>query len=304
MATGLVTTSMVTDATPAAFYAHVNDRANHEQIAEQFLASGIEVLLGGGRSVFLPLTAEDPEAGAGKRTDGKNLITELEYQDYKYVYDLAGFENISAENTDKLLGLFNPWTMEYEYDRPNDKLGEPSLAEMTTKAIDILAKDPDGYFLMVEGARIDHAAHANQGLRYVYDTLALDEAVKVALDKTGQDTLIIVTADHETGGAAINGYPDHSYAEAKFFQPFKSGDTQITILSWSTGPGGDSKAEQASADNPNYSQPATFKLVSATHTGVEVPLLAAGPEANNFHGYIENTQVPRIIARVLGIEID
>jgi alkaline phosphatase len=196
MATGLVTTSGITDATPAAFAAHVAHRSDETAVADQELRAGVEVLMGGRKQFFLS------EVAAGKRKDGRNLLDEARAAGY-VVIDTA--DELKRVEGGKVLGLFNMGNMAYEIDR--GATAEPSLAEMTTKTLQILSRNPKGFFAMIEGGRIDHAAHQNDAAGTIRDTLAFDEAVGVGLDfqRKNPDTLVIVTADHETGGMAIIG---------------------------------------------------------------------------------------------------
>jgi alkaline phosphatase len=202
LATGLVTTSGITDATPAAFATHVAHRSNEESVADQELKFGVDVLMGGRKQFFLP------ESAGGKRKDGRNLIEEAQ----KTGYTVAGTaeELKAAPTTGKLLGLFNMSNMSFEIDRAATQ--EPSLAEMTRKTLEILSKSKSGFFAMIEGGRIDHAAHRNDAPATIRDTLAFDEAVGVAMDfvKKNPATLLIVTADHETGGMALIGHSKES----------------------------------------------------------------------------------------------
>lgn len=195
--TGLVTTSGITDATPAAFVAHVGKRSEEERIAEQLVKSDVNLLFGGGKIFFLP------EAEKGRRKDARNLTDEAKQNGYVLVSTAEEMKNARG---DKLLGLFNQGNMLFEIDRKGSQ--EPSLAEMTSKALDVLSKNKNGFFLMVEAGRIDHAAHHNDIAALISDVLAFDEAVKVAYDfqKANPDTLLIMTADHETGGLIILPY--------------------------------------------------------------------------------------------------
>jgi alkaline phosphatase len=201
LVTGLVTTSGITDATPAAFAAHVPHRSDEASVADQELKLGVEVLMGGRKQFFLP------EISAGKRKDGRNLLDEARAAGYTVVGDA---EELKAAEGSKILGLFNMGNMVYEIDRPSTM--EPSLAEMTARALQVLSKSPKGFFAMIEGGRIDHAAHRNDAAATILDTVAFDEAIGVALDfqRRNPDTLIIVTADHETGGMALIGHSKDS----------------------------------------------------------------------------------------------
>jgi len=196
-ATGLVTTSRITDATPAAFAAHVEHRSDEMRIADQLVRSDVNILFGGGRDFFIP------ESEKGKRKDGRNLLNEAKQN--KYVIAETAEEMKNAQG-DKILGIFNQGFMNFEIDRKGSP--EPSLAEMTAKALQVLSQKEQGFFLMVEGGRIDHAAHYYDIGSVIFDTLAFDEAVKVAYDfqKGNPDTLLIITADHETGGLVVLPY--------------------------------------------------------------------------------------------------
>lgn len=231
LSTGVVTTATVTHATPASCYAHSPDRnwesdanlpeaarrAGFPDLARQLVefrhGDGPEVVLGGGRAKFMPDTAADPEDPdrKGERLDGRDLVAEWlalrPRARSAYAWNQKLFDAVDPRSTDRLLGLFERSHMEYEHDRPKDKGGEPSLAEMTSKAIDVLSKNRKGFFLMVEGGRIDHAHHDGNAFRALTDTIALSEAVRAALSKTdARDTLVVVTADH-SHVFSMAGYP-------------------------------------------------------------------------------------------------
>jgi alkaline phosphatase len=185
MSTGIVTTTRVTHATPACFMAHVNNRNNEAAIAQQVLTSGVNVVLGGGASYFTSLDPADAGYTVVRTTD----------------------ELMNADS-EKVFGLFNKDYMSYDSER--DPNVEPSVAQMTEKSIELLSGDPDGFFLMVEGGRIDHASHDNNLNNTLCETYAFDQAVLEALQFASgrNDTLVIVTADHETGGLMIvGGFP-------------------------------------------------------------------------------------------------
>lgn len=188
-ATGVISTNMVTDATPASFIASVEDRGMGGKIAKQAIANNVDVMLGGGREDFM-----EDEAG-------EDLIAKAKANGYQYVSDKTQLEKVVPLNG-KLLGLFNESYMNYINDRDDLGSNEPSMEAMTKKAIEVLSEDEDGFFLMAEGARIDHAAHAADVPGVVAETLDFDASVKVAMDfaKKNGDTLVIVTADHETLG--------------------------------------------------------------------------------------------------------
>jgi alkaline phosphatase len=191
-ATGIISTNTVTDATPAAFTASVKDRGMGGEIAKQILNNDVEVVLGGGREDFM-----EEEAG-------EDLIAKAKKMGYQYVSDKKQLERVIPMNG-KVLGLFNNSYMNYIQDRDEVDSQEPSLLEMTTKAIDVLSEDEDGFFLMAEGARIDHASHAADVPGVVAETLDFDASVKYAVDwaQENGDTMVVVVADHETLGFSV-----------------------------------------------------------------------------------------------------
>jgi alkaline phosphatase len=201
LSVGVVSTTRLTHATPAAIYSRARHRNCEDYIAEQLPEFSPEVALGGGRQYFVP-----QNVNGSKRKDSTNLIETMMSKGYEYVTNKKELSAISPK-TDKLFGLFSGSHMDYSLDRENDpKLAnQPSLAEMTKAALSILEKNPKGFFLMVEGGRIDHACHAHDIKSSIYEVLDFDSAVNVALEfqATRPSILVIVTADHETGGLGL-----------------------------------------------------------------------------------------------------
>ena len=229
MRVGVVSTARITHATPAATYAHINQRDNESAIALQalpgdatynpLLGSGIDILMGGGRQFFVPNTTTDEEGGSGSRTDGRDLRAEFQAAGYTYVWNQTGFNALQGSNL-PVLGLFERSHMEYEFDRPTDQGGEPSIVDMTVKAISLLEgasrRGPDGYFLMVEGGRIDHGHHEGNAFRALTDAEALDRAIGAAAQMVDlRETLIIVSADH-SHVFNIAGYPLRPLSELPY----------------------------------------------------------------------------------------
>jgi alkaline phosphatase len=351
LSTGVVSTARVTHATPAACYAHIGNRdweadsnvpagSDVKDIAAQLIdnfgkngiGDGLEVALGGGRTYFLPNTQFDPEyvTTKGKRKDGRDLTAEFKTKfGGEYVWNKAQFDAINPKTTKKLLGLFEPSHMQYEHDRPADTAGEPSLAEMTTKAIDVLKKNNKGYFLMVEGGRIDHASHAGNAYRTFSDTVALDEAVKATMAKVDmRDTLIIVTADH-SHTLTIAGYPKRGNPIlGKAVSPGKTSPDKAadgnpyTTVSFANGVGyyqnqaGDAVYTQApragriesmsavNTEDPNFHQEVTVPLSSETHAGEDVAIYAGGPNAHYFHGVQEQSYIYAVMRDALGFGLN
>ena len=191
-ATGLVVTCNIQHATPAAFSAHHNDRNRFDIIGEQQVYNEIDVVFGGG-SLFL----QPPY-----RQDGQNIIDSIRAMGYQYI---STRQEMMALSSGRVWGLFADAVLAYEFDRIETAPTEPSLAEMTGKAIELLSQNEDGFFLMVEGSKIDWSAHANDPVGMISETLAFDEAFKIAIDfaRANQDTMILVASDHGTGGMSI-----------------------------------------------------------------------------------------------------
>ncbi len=192
--TGLVATSNIQHATPACYSAHWPNRNDYNEIAEQQVYEDIDVVFGGGRQYLLPVHK------GGKRTDGADLINELKYRGYKIVDNTADMKKFDGT---KVWGLFADDALAYDMDR--DPAKEPSLAEMTQKAIEILSKNKKGFFLFIEGSKVDWASHANDPIGVISDVLAFDRAVKTAVDFAKKDghTLVIAFSDHGNGGMSI-----------------------------------------------------------------------------------------------------
>ncbi|HLG19382.1 MAG TPA: alkaline phosphatase [Bdellovibrionota bacterium] len=263
-AVGLVTTTRITHATPAAFYAHIHHRDLEKQIAEELLHSSFDLFLGGGRKYF----------------DVGRLRKEGEIEVISTAEELAtvGKKYGNLPPPHPILGLFHEDHMSYESDRKAKGVTEPSLPEMTEAAIAILSRNPRGFFLMVEGGRIDHAAHTNRIQDLLMETFIFDRAIEQALALTStKDTLVLVTADHETAGVSLNGYPDHGQDISAY--PF---------LTFVSRPG--QKA------NPTLALPYGE---DALHTGTDVPLYASGPGAREVHGTLDNTDLFPIMKKAL-----
>jgi len=237
--TGLVSTSAITHATPASFLAHVSSRSSYEDIAADFLKTNIDVFIGGGVDNF------------EKRKDGRNLSKELKDKGYQVLYNMQDIQKVKSG---KLAGLTAP-----EHNKPMPERGE-MLVPATQTAINLLSQSKKGFFLMVEGSEIDFLAHENKTPGVVDETLDFDRAVGVALKfaASNGETLIIVTADHETGGMTING---GDYATGKVIAKYTSGG----------------------------------------HTGIAVPVYAFGPCAEQFTGFMENTDIAKRMIQLLKV---
>jgi alkaline phosphatase len=209
--TGLVVTTRITDATPACFAAHVNMRSEEDRIAEQMigdypLGRVVDLMLGGGRCHFLPNTTK-----GSCRADDKDIVAMAKDRGFSYAQTRKDFDSLKLGDAVKLpiLGLFADTDIPYEIDRLQENDIYPSLDELANTALKALSdatKDSDqGFFLMIEGSRIDHAGHANDPAALVNEVLAFDKAFASVLEFLDKDTVpgvMVSTSDHETGGAA------------------------------------------------------------------------------------------------------
>ncbi len=344
--TGVISTARITHATPAACYAHTPDRgweddasilrSNKEayeagfpdiarQLVEFSFGNGLEVALGGGRLNFLPKEIQDPEytdneRAIGQRLDKRNLTEEwkAKNKNSQYVWNKKQFDSINVKDTDHLLGLFEPSHMLYEHDRSKDIAGEPSLTEMTSKAIDILSKNKKGFFLMVEAGKIDHAHHNGNAYRALTDTIELSNAVRMAKGKVNlKDTLIIVTADH-SHTMTFAGYPARGnnilglvreVAEDGKSKEEPATDVNkkaYTTLGYANGTGyitGERKdLTDKQVTDPDYKQEAAIPKTSETHGGEDVAIFADGVNSWMFHGVMEQNWIFYVMQDAMRLE--
>ena len=351
--TGVVSTARITHATPAATYAHSPERnwedisdmpasevsAGCEDIASQLVnfesnlearfsglnVDGLEVAMGGGRRHFLPKDATFNSADAksaieGDRTDNRDLTAEWQskYPSGNYVIDQTGFDAINTETTTHLLGLFNESHMQYEADRGNDIAGEPSLSQMTNKAINILDNNDKGFFLMVESGRIDHAHHAGNAYNALNETIEFAKSVQYAVEHTDpNDTLILVTADH-SHVFTIAGYPKRGnpilgkvVSVGQSTPSLAADDMPYTTLGYTNGRGFKDLGTQTNADagydeaivtgrvdltnidttTVGFHQEALVPRSSETHAGEDVGIYASGPSSQLVRGTNEQSYI-------------
>lgn len=342
-ATGVVSTARITHATPAATYSHtsVRDWEHNGQVASACagvadpvkdiarqlielspaVKASLKVALGGGREYFRSNTQFDPEytTKKGLRTDGRDLTAEwvsTRGANARFVYDKAGFDAADPAGTKFLLGLFERSHMQYEADRNTTATGEPSLTEMTEKAINMLDNSRRGYFLHVEAGRIDHAHHAGNAKRALLDTVELSKAVKKAYEMTDpKDTLILVTADH-SHVFTIAGYPHRGNdilgltqevpaVDGNSPSPTLAGDGMpYTTLGYANGPGAVSgvRADPGSVDTTaiGYLQQAVVPMGSETHAGEDVAIYATGPRAFLVRGSMEQNWIYHVMKDAFG----
>jgi alkaline phosphatase len=220
LSVGIVSTARITDATPAGVYGHVAKRKEEDLLAEQLVEFQPDVAMGGSLRHFIPQALE-----GSQRKDDKNLVDEIKSKGYTYVTNDTELKGTDLAACPKLFGLFAKSNMAFDIDRQNDpKLAsQPTLADMTRAALSIVTRNPKGFFVMIEGARIDHACHGHDIRAVIGDTLAFDDAVKVALEfqKTHPHVLVLVTADHETGGLGLGRGVEYA-VDIAALQPIKN----------------------------------------------------------------------------------
>ncbi len=335
MALGVVTNTSVTDATPASAYGHACHRKLETDLAAMLVPGGagynsalgprgLDVLFGGGRQFFTPF------AIGGKRADGRDLLAEMGKTGFRVAANTAEFNSLAVNPQQPAIGLFAPNHM--DYDATRDPAKQPSLSEMTRKAIDLLAPhagaEGKGFFLVVEGGLIDHALHATLGKRALQETVSFNAAMQAALDKMEaldpglKNTLVVSTADHDHT-LLLNGYTvrtgkttptnpgvlglvrnlDGSPKLDKEGRPF-------TIIGFGTGENrtnGPRASKPALTDEivtrDDYHQEAVVRTRAGaeTHGGTDVYLGAAGAGAELFRGTIDNTRVFSLIKTAAGL---
>ncbi|WP_338603316.1 alkaline phosphatase [Desulfoferula mesophila] len=331
---GLVATSRLSHATPAAYLAHVPSRYQESDIMEQMLHQGATVLLGGGRRLCLP------QAQGGKRGDGQDLWARLSGRGYQLP---RSAEELAQAKPGKVAGFFAGSHLAAEIDRPTLAPGQPTLEAMTAKALEILDANPKGFFLMVEGSQIDWACHANDPAHLIGDLLMFDRAVQVALDFAKKDghTLVLAFSDHNTGGMTLgNASTQIDYMTTGLEQmlaPLRAMRMSAPAI-WRTM--GDNpnpvklrralREHWGAAVSPSEAQamiaaasqaklyPKKYEpwfgvgeifcrshtVVGWTthgHTGGDVPLFAYGPGSP--HGTLDGPQLGRFTAQALGLDL-
>ncbi|XP_039611642.1 alkaline phosphatase, tissue-nonspecific isozyme [Polypterus senegalus] len=321
---GIVTTTRVNHATPSAAYAHCVDRdwfsdgempmeaiqSGCKDIAQQLITNipDINVILGGGRKYMYPKNTPDMEYPNepkynGTRRDGRKLVEEWKQGKKKahYVWNKAQLLNLDTNQVDYLLGLFEPSDMTYELER-NNKM-DPSLSEMVEVAINILKKNPKGFFLLVEGGRIDHGHHEGKAKQALHETVQMDIAIGKAGALTNDyNTLTVVTADH-SHVFSFGGYTHRGNSIFGLAPMVSDVDNKpFTSILYGNGPGYKLvKGERENVSNTdynhnNYLAQSAVPLRLETHGGEDVAVFAKGPMAHLFHGVHEQNYIPHVMA--------
>ncbi|XP_043242492.1 alkaline phosphatase-like [Amphibalanus amphitrite] len=335
--TGIVTTTRITHATPAALYAksaHRNWECDEKlgergrdcvDIARQLVENApgklAKVIFGGGRQNMIAnlnntrFAPENPSAC--KRQDGRDLTQDWLSEkrsaglSAKFVATTEELRSVNLSQTDHIMGLFGNSHTPYEDLRDKTLGGTPSLVEMTETAIKLLSKNEKGFFLAVEGGRIDHAHHDTKARRSLSETLQFEEAVKRAHQLTSdQDTLIVVTADH-SHVMTIQGYPVRGKDILGASEKSRDDGMPYTTLFYSNGPNwnvswngshvvrGDLNGVDTTAWE--YTQPSGLKFKEETHGGEDVAIYATGPWSHLFHGVHEQSYIPHVISHAARI---
>ena len=340
LATGILSTARLTHATPASAYAESASRNWEDDtsfgnagsdgckdIAAQMIdwpeGDGFEVAMGGGRQHFMTDETFDPEyeEKTGRRQDERDLLAawSAKSEDHRVIHSGAEFDEINFDSDARVLGLFEPSHMQFELDRADDPGSEPSLAALTKAAITRLSRDEDGYVLMVEGGRIDHAHHGVNAARALEDTDALDRAVATALEMTdANDTLIIVTADH-SHTMTMAGYPRRNnpilgkvvYDTGAIA---RAGDGKpYTTLGYANGQSACRKLEEGGTTctrldlsdvdttAKDFQQQALVSMSSETHAGEDVAIFARGPGSDLVRGVMDQNEIFHVMGVSSGL---
>lgn len=324
-ATGVVVTCEMMHATPADFTAHDPDRANYNSLMKQQVYNGVDVMLGGG-DLYLSPDAGNTSTGI-KRSDKKDLRETIKSLGYEYVTTKEAMEE---SDSSKLWGAFAPTDLKYEVDRKTTSDAvQPTLAEMTKKALEILSKDKDGFVLLVEGSKVDWAAHANDPAGMAGDIIAFDNAVREALNFAKKDghTVVVSSADHGTGGPIIGGI-NPNYSSVTFEQSInnlKPAKASLDLAKELLKGADDARIKEVlktyyaidnlteaemtliKAGNVNkvVSNRANISWAYGGHVGGDVALYNYAPVgAERLGGVVENTEVGKYMARVLGLNLD
>ena len=312
-ATGIVTTGNLTDATPAAFYAHATDMRDTAAIAQQFVNTNIlDVALGGGMNDFTP------ESKGGSRKDGRDLWLDLRGKGHELVRTKSELESTPTFLARPLTGIYANGNLAFSSQMESGSQ-QPSLSDMVRRAIQFLQVHPQGYVLVVDAALVTRAAEQNNGERVLSETADFDRAVETALKYAGEKTLILCVGRNDVGGLSLNGYPLKADRGVALLGTNASGYPSMT---WSTGPNGPrlsgsdviaatpapvaSGTEVAAAlPSPTPAtpsgpkEPSSFQSPQAIGTARDMILLGSGPGSETIGGFMENTDVFSIIQKGL-----
>jgi alkaline phosphatase len=296
-ACGLVTNANLSDATAAAFFAHASGNEPATTVLSLTNGNQIDIILGGGAGMFLPI------AKGGGRHDDRDLLLEMRRNGYDIVRSKAELETVPRWRRPKLLGVFSNTEFSYAGQVATGR-EQPSLADMTRRAIELLQFNPGGYLLVVDAGLTRKAAQENNGERTLAETLELDRAVAMARDYAGGKSMILVAGDCAIGGLSLNGFPFRKDSGVAILGLNSSG---YPWLSWATGPHGPKRypiinnmrvpddATQQNNDLQAASEPAAIYSPNALNAVEDVVLFGIGPGTQTIRGTMDNTNVFRIM---------
>jgi alkaline phosphatase len=286
-AIGLVSNASLTDATLAAFYAKSANPSDRQDIASQLAGANLDLLLGGGAGDFLP------ESKDGRRTDGRDLLLEMRKRGYDIVHDRNDLLDIPAWHAPRVLGVFREGDLDFADVAEHDG-SQPSLAELTRRAIQLLQYNPKGYFLVVDAGLIAKASGANEGERALREIAELDRAVETALSYAGNNALVVVTGKQSVGGLRMNGYP---FTNDRGMSVIGMNPQNIPSITWSTGPGNTPPADGSSPDQPPKPlEPVAVPAPAAIGVAEDVIAVSAGPGSEKLQGFKDNTDVFKVLS--------
>jgi alkaline phosphatase len=284
-AVGLVTNAQICAPSAAAFYAHTPRPQEAEGIATQLHErEWMKVVLGGGRGDF------QPESEGGRRKDDRNLIADWKAKGVEVVGSKAELESATGGEAGRVVGLFSNGPLAFA-NQIESGSQQPSLADMTRRAIELLRSHRRGYVLVVDAALFTSACEANQGERALREVLALDEAVAAALREAGDKALVLAVGRHGTGGLTMSGYPLRHQKRAEFLGLDPAG---YPYLSWATGPNG----PQGGTAGPR-NEPAAVAQPSALNTAEDMLGIGCGPGSERLTGFLDNTKIFGILRDAL-----
>ena len=299
--TGLVTDLRLTDPAGAAFYAHPADPADAQNIACEFVeAAKIDVAMGGGSAAFLP------KAKGGGRSDSRDLLLELSRNGFEIVRTRAELEGVSTFRRPKLFGIFANAELAF-FNQIEQRSEQPSLSDMVRRAIELLQYNPGGYLVIVDAGLMRKAAQDNDAERTLGETVELDRAIATAQRYAGARSTIIACGDVALGGLALNGFPFRDDSGIALLGLNPAGEPW---LSWASGPKGARRSRpsswaerrptgQAINSEAEYLEPAAVYAKSALNTVEDMAAAGSGPGSTALHGYIDSTQIFRIIREQL-----
>ena len=341
--TGIITTTRLTHATPASFASHNVNRDNENEIAEDFILSDVDFFAGGGYRHFVKKNGEFKSS----RQDDRDLVDEFKKLGYNtFIGEDSSklFKEFKPKDGSKVFAAFTSNHLPYELDRKNQKMEVPALLELVEKNIEVFEKSDKPFFMMVEGGRIDHACHINDAHAAIKDTLAFDRAIRVAHDfykKYPNETLIVVAADHETGGFGLGFARNYFLNLDPLFKTkistedvynndiIKNKEKFYEYIEENFGLTDLTSSEKGMLENAimlqnintydeirfgefQPTQVVIGRIIAAranmfwttfAHTGTQLPLSAVGVGAEKFGGFIDNTDIAHIIAEVAGLEL-